>query len=157
MSTRKQIKANKINGLKGGVKTSDGKKRIRFNAVKHGILGKFITEYDSVDSKEILALFQGEFSPQGIIEHILVEQLALLYLRMCRAARAEAEFIESQFHNGFIKLDFSDHEPKISIDAMTKCSELYARYETNLENRFFKTLEKLQTPQDGFVSQKGQV
>jgi hypothetical protein len=36
MATEKQIRANRLNALKGGVKTEEGKAAVRLNAVSHG-------------------------------------------------------------------------------------------------------------------------
>lgn len=40
MTTEKQIEANRLNALKGGVKTGQGKAAVRLNAVSHGLLSK---------------------------------------------------------------------------------------------------------------------
>ncbi len=50
MATRKQVAANRENGLKGGVKTDRGKAISRLNARKHGI---FVSALTAEDSEEV--------------------------------------------------------------------------------------------------------
>ena len=38
--SQKQLEANRKNAQKGGVKTTEGKAIIKFNALKHGLLTK---------------------------------------------------------------------------------------------------------------------
>ncbi len=37
--SQKQLEANKANAQKGGVKTEEGKQIVKYNALKHGLLG----------------------------------------------------------------------------------------------------------------------
>jgi hypothetical protein len=66
MASVRQVEANRQNGLKGGVKSEEGA----------GI------------EDELIASLR----PVGRLEEMLVEKIALTYLRMQRCARAEAEF-----------------------------------------------------------------
>ncbi|MHC4085949.1 MAG: hypothetical protein ACYSWZ_12360 [Planctomycetota bacterium] len=38
--SQKQLEANKKNAQKGGVKTTEGKAIVKYNALKHGLLAK---------------------------------------------------------------------------------------------------------------------
>jgi hypothetical protein len=42
VSSEKQIQANRINALKGGVKTAEGKAAVRLNAVSHGFFSNSV-------------------------------------------------------------------------------------------------------------------
>ena len=42
--SEKQLKANRKNAQKGGVKTPEGKAIVKYNALKHGLLAKEIKE-----------------------------------------------------------------------------------------------------------------
>ena len=39
-ASQKRLEANRVNALKGGVKTPEGKAISKYNALKHGILAK---------------------------------------------------------------------------------------------------------------------
>ena len=92
MASTRQVLANRENGLKGGVKTEEGKAISRLNARKHSI---FVTALTSEDSEEVQAMkieLIASLRPAGRVEEMLVEKLALTWLRMQRCARAEAEY-----------------------------------------------------------------
>ena len=78
MATERQIAANRVNGLKGGVRTEEGKAISRLNARKHGIFALALTE------EELVA----DLKPVGAMEEILVEKLAPTFMRMRRCARS---------------------------------------------------------------------
>jgi hypothetical protein len=92
MASRRQIAANRENGLKGGVKTEEGKLISRLNARKHGIFAFALTTEDSEQLYDVEDRFIASLRPVGPLEETLVEKLALTYLRMQRCARAEAEY-----------------------------------------------------------------
>ncbi len=92
MASARQVAANRENGLKGGVKTEEGKAVSRLNARKHSI---FVTALTPEDSEEICG-YEDELiaslRPVGRMEEMLVEKIALTWLRIQRCARAEAEY-----------------------------------------------------------------
>ena len=90
MATERQVAANRVNGLKGGVKTEEGKAVSRLNARKHGIFSTALTECDAEELRGIEAELIADLKPAGIVEEMLVEKIAATYLRMQRCARAEA-------------------------------------------------------------------
>ncbi len=51
MVSKKQLKANRENAKKGGVKTEEGKAITKYNALKHGLLAKEIV-VDAGDGAE---------------------------------------------------------------------------------------------------------
>jgi hypothetical protein len=127
MATRKQVSANRENGLKGGVKTEEGKAISRLNARKHGIFAVALTPEDSEEvygtEDELIASLR----PVGRVEEMLVEKLALTYLRMQRCARAEAEL-----------------EVYVKTWRMV---ELIGLYDGRLTNQFLKLLHEIQRQQ----------
>lgn len=158
MSSNKQLLANQNNAKLGGVKTYDGKQKVRFNALKHGIWGKLISEYESDLHKDLLVDLIDELQPSGIIQNIMVERIAVAYLRMYRLAKAENEFIQSTLKpsNPEITLKFNNngYDPIIGIQAVNVMFDTYARYETTIENHFYRALKELQNLKNGFVLQK---
>ncbi len=97
--TQKQLEANRKNALEGGVKTPDGKAIAKFNALKHGLLAKEVVltaGEGAEDPTEFAALSQdlmSQFQPQGTLEEMLVEKIAVAYWRLRRAYRYEAGLI----------------------------------------------------------------
>jgi len=91
MTTERQVAANRLNGLKGGVKTEAGKAVSRFNARKHGIFASLMTEHDASELWNVAEELAEELAPVGSVEEILVEKLAATCLRIQRCARAEQE------------------------------------------------------------------
>ncbi|MBU0505706.1 hypothetical protein KJ708_06920 [bacterium] len=100
MSSEKQINANRKNSLK-----STGPKHIentKFNATKHGICAKTIVIEDglfaesSTEFKRILSMFNDDIQPQGILEGMLVEEMACCYWKMRRITLAENSFLKSK-------------------------------------------------------------
>ena len=105
MTSQKQIKANKKNALKGGVKTKQGKDIVKFNALKHGLLSKatVITTGDGTESiEEYELLLNGlieHFKPLGTMEEMLVEKIAVSYWRLRRANYYEVGLIRKELDN----------------------------------------------------------
>ncbi len=110
MTTEKQMKANRKNAKKGGVKSPQGKEISKYNALKHGLLAKAIV-INTGDGKEkqedfdsLLAGLNHYYNPEGSMESILVEKIAVSYWRLRRAKRYEMGKIRSNldtFYNEF--------------------------------------------------------
>ena len=93
--SKKQIEANRKNGKLGGPKSKTGKIRISRNAIKHALLAREIV-IDVGDGSENRHDFDKLFNelisyydPQGPIEKILVEKIAVNHWRYRRFIRAE--------------------------------------------------------------------
>ncbi len=76
-TSQKQIIANRVNAKKGGVKTDIGKKKVRYNARKHGILCNVLTEYEGPVFDAFLDSLYEEFQPQTFSEEIVIERIAI--------------------------------------------------------------------------------
>ena len=87
----KQIEANRENAKLGGVKTLEGKEISKYNAQKHGILGQTITKYEQESFAGIYDAIEEYYSPQGIMEILLVEKISTIYIKLFRIAKAENE------------------------------------------------------------------
>lgn len=145
----KQLEANQHNALKGGVKTDEGKTVIRFNARKHGILANLVAEYESDFCQRYLDQLFEEFQPESIIENILVERIALHYLKLFRLTKAETEFMTSCLHpvntlgNSLLGMIDRDYIPTIIQQHVQQLIEIYSRYETAIENRLYRAVREL--------------
>ena len=159
MATDKQIEANRRNARKStGPKTDEGKAASSRNATRHGILSE-VAIADHEDGSLYLALqeqLMAEHEPVTGTEFMLVEQLALLFWRMRRLARAEAfetiaarknyEFeqgMEKRAGGGFVINRLPKHyraeENILAIDTQL----LVGRYQTMLSNQVAQTLAQL--------------
>jgi len=151
----KQLEANCKNAKKGGVKTPEGKDISKFNALKHGILSEAITEYDKDIYQGLHQRLVEEFGPKTAIEEILVERIALCYLRLSRAAKVETEYVKGTL-NPHIEEDSlvgigicnvvvnEGYIPKVKEENIEKLDRLFLRYEVSIENRFYKALHELE-------------
>ena len=103
-TSQRKIESNRQNGLKStGPKTTEGKRAVRYNALKHGLLAKEVV-IDSGDGKEnradfetLLSQLQEDRQPVGMLEELLVEKIASLYWRLARVYRAEKGEIQERF------------------------------------------------------------
>lgn len=93
----KMIEANRRNAkLSTGPKSPAGKATVRWNAMKHGLLAKeaVIRAGDGKESSTqfdtLLKALVAEFRPEGALEEMLVERIAVSYWRLRRALRCEA-------------------------------------------------------------------
>ncbi|HAT7922478.1 TPA: hypothetical protein KKW55_001714 [Legionella pneumophila] len=141
----KQLKANKQNAIKGGVKTPEGKDVIRFNARKHGILANLVAQYENDFFKQYIDQLFEELQPKNIIENILVERIALHYLKLFRLAKAESEFMMSclSSNNDFDRLYGNGFKSIVSYKDIQQLGEIYSRYETTIENRLYRAMREL--------------
>lgn len=140
-----------------GVKTAQGKEITRFNALTHGILRKSLTEYENDFYSDILKDLQEEYQPQGVIEQMLLERIALSYLKLFRVQKAETEYLKSQFNPRVIEdigaIEFhykvikKGYIPTMKQDYIETLSGTYSRYETTIENRLFRALHELERVQ----------
>jgi len=103
--SEKQLEANRANAQKGGVKTPEGKEIVKYNALKHGLLAKevVITVGDSTEDPEefnaLLSDLTEQFKPEGTLEEILVEKIAVAYWRLRRAYKYEVGLIRDELDN----------------------------------------------------------
>lgn len=97
MTTEKQRRANGRNALKStGPKSATGKKRVRCNAIKHGLTAvtvvtpqESVTEYKRFED----ALYE-EFQPESVVERELVGRLGSILWRLRRAVSFETAYFE---------------------------------------------------------------
>ena len=156
MASEKQVAANRRNGLKGGVKTEEGKAVSRLNARKHSI---FVTALTAEDSDEVRGYEDdliASLRPAGRIEEMLVEKIALTWLRMQRCARAEAEYhiytwkapnpilddyaarhLEERRRCGARAVPFN-------MDVFERMVRLIDLYDARLTNQFLKLLHEIE-------------
>lgn len=143
-TSQKQIEANRENGMKGGVKTSEGKTVSKYNAIKHGILTKDIVlpEENAEELKELGKKLRTELAPVNEMELILVERITANTWRLKRLLKAEREMIEDDMHTSFEDKNFGKalSYDFVNYDTYGK----FARYEASIERGIYKSLHELQ-------------
>lgn len=94
--SKKRRRANRANGgLSEGPKTPEGKAKVRYNAITHGILAKSAilpgncSDEKLEDLEFIISKLIEDLKPVGILEHTLVEDIGVLIWRLRRVLKAE--------------------------------------------------------------------
>lgn len=162
MTTDKQKQANIKNANLGGVKTAEGKEITKYNAVKHGVFTITISEYETGIHKDVLEDLISQLEPVGFLETMLVERMALCYLRLYRLAKAEHEFMRSRLHPFQIikhnpveedfqrltehveKWEYTGYQPRLGIESIRELEHVLLKYDTTIENKLYKALHELQ-------------
>ncbi len=159
--SEKQLKANQENGKKGGVKTDEGKETSKYNALKHGILKETVSEYEQSFSKDVMERLNSQFQPVGVLEKILVDRIAVYYVRLFRGAKAENEYMQSVLNPRQVTVNelippivFTEtivenegYTPTVTHEMVDRLSSTFLRYEIALENRMYKAIHELQRMQ----------
>ncbi len=167
--TAKKVAANKQNAQKstGPINTTS----TRFNARKHGLVSKGVTELDEPQRfQSFLADLKKELEPVGILAGECIDQIAALTMRIRRARRLEAEAFTAHLNPAHIvhhagtltALDpdaFGRDEivdaglpAQVSMDVVDQINRTILRYESDAErklSRWLNQLERLQRAQRG--------
>jgi len=134
----------------------------RFNAVRHGLLAKGITELDDSAAYEALKKrLTTLYRPVGDLEQFLVQRIAFNMIRLDRAGRLEAEYITAEIHPqvlgdfpGSTRRPIIDLGVPAAVDGRSamRLASGFQRYETALENKLYRALnylERLQRTRKG--------
>jgi len=142
--TAKQLAANRRNAALGGVKSPEGKAVSRLNARKHGIFASALTRLDHRELRPILDAFMDQMEPVGALEAVLVEKLAVVYLRMQRCARAEAEYHVATWTPDPRRQGDMNAGSAFKPWAFQRTVELVNRYDVSLTNQFLRLMHELE-------------
>ena len=158
----KRLAANQQNALKST--GPHDTRSTRFNAVKHGLLSEGVTEMDDPTAfLQYRARLEAELKPLGELEIGLVRRIALLFVRLRRAAVLEAEFITEKLNPTMTEKYHHDEKidllmlryaattvvldpglpARLSV-ADVEALQVFQRYETSLETKFFRALHQLE-------------
>jgi len=138
MTSHARIEANRANAqLSTGPRTSEGKARSSQNATRHGFTSRRITilpeEQPVYD--EMLAQYQAELKPEGILEFDFFHQLLRASWDMRRASILEAELV------------VDDTDP-LADPNRSKDAERYARYYHRAQRLHASSIRRLRELQD---------
>jgi hypothetical protein len=147
--SEKQLKANRENAKKGGVKTDEGKRRSKLNALKHGMLLSIETILPGEDQKTFANLatqLKFEISPRGFWEELLVDRLISSIWRLRRVLRTEVTLIMEHLEN-YINADPSLREyMRLQAEGSFikgPSVDTLLRYEAAIERQIYKAFDKL--------------
>src|SRR5262245_36612113 len=100
----RKLTANRQNAKHStGPKTREGKRRSRFNALKHGLLAQevvILSGHGREDAEQfhgLVASLVSHYAPEGPVEQLMVEKIAIAIWRQRRALRAEGGAIQTRF------------------------------------------------------------
>ena len=151
MRTDAQVNASRENGKQGGVRTPEGKAVSRFNARKHGIFASSFSEQDREELRSVHDELAATLQPLGPLEDMLVEKMAMVYLRWHRCACAEAAYHtmvwgdspEPDAKQGAVIVPRKVRrvfDPRLFERVMP----LLWRYDTTLTNQFLRSLHEFE-------------
>ena len=147
-----RLRANRANAqLSTGPRTPEGKLRSSCNALKHGLTARDLTalgeHYDSLP--ETIAAFRLSWQPRTPYESTLVDQLAVLKVRLDRCTRMETGILDNGIPS--ISAETSPESVNSAIgDAFshnTASLTLLSRYETQISRAYDRTFKELQSLQ----------
>ena len=147
--TEKQLEANRANAQLGGPKTQEGKDISKFNALKHGLLAKTVVittgpfAEDPQEFYDHLAALQKQLLPQGPLEQMLVEKMAVAYLRSARAARQEKDLYIEDSATISARIRHISKEPQKPPISIAEFDRLL-RYEGTIERQFYRAMHQLE-------------
>jgi hypothetical protein len=141
MATEKQIAANRLNGLKGGVHTPEGKNVSRLNAISHGIFTQesILPGEDSAKLAKLRDKFMLELKPVGELETLMVERIISSSWRLKRVLYTEKKAVLPP-----LKIHDSAENFLRGIDYRYDNWQNYSKYENALETQIYKALHELE-------------
>ena len=159
MAIDKQINANRLNGKKGSPNTPAGRAAVRNNALKHGLSAHHPVisglEKQS-DFNKYLDRLRDEVQPAGIMEQMLVDQIADAYWRRQRIIQMETGMFD--INNGelakYFEETFDSLTPGDTLHAVAEYDAQrvdmpgpYYRYDARFGRSFFKAWKELKSLQ----------
>lgn len=157
-SSERKIQANRFNALRStGPRTPAGKARARWNALRHGLLAQEVVipagraQEDEGAFRDLFTRLCDELQPQGVLESMCVERIAIRYWRLRRALRYEVGDIRRQ-------VDSQDEEVFFAAPAEVEIAgrslpskegvEKLHRYETAIRRDLDHAIAELQRLQE---------
>ncbi len=145
----------------------------KYNAVRHGILVQVLTDDESIEADQIQRQFLDDYLPVTLTEELLIETMAIAYIRRQRAIKAEKDFMLQILNpttweekitpaliptpEGYDRDPMQEkrelimtnvgHKAKIAQEEITIIESKYSRYITTCERQFYHALHELQRVQ----------
>ena len=150
-TSQKKIDSNRRNALKStGPKTPEGKKAVKWNALKHGLLSKEIalrtkgSGETEADFTELLTQLREDLRPEGVLEEMLVEKTPICYWRLRRAIRSEVG--EIRRNQAMVALQLKKLNIDQSVNSLPQkgAVDKILRYETAIERQLYRAISELE-------------
>lgn len=113
MATQKQIEANRRNALKStGPRTDEGKARVKFNALRHGVRAETLAlphEHDEEVQTFVDDVITA-IAPRDAVEAELAAEIATLSWKLRRAERIEHAYLSKRIMNLELKIRETEEE-----------------------------------------------
>lgn len=132
-----RLAANAANAqLSTGPKTPEGKARASRNSRTHGLSSRelVIRDHERAEFDEMLAAFQADLQPAGMLEMALFNQIVHAEWNLRRVRILEAEL-------------FDGSTDPLADENLTAKLDRLARYARRFENSFFRGIRELRTIQ----------
>ncbi len=129
-----------------GPRTPEGKARVRYNGVRHGLAGRsvLLPGEDQGEFTAFVAQLTDDLAPDGALEAVLAERVVGCAWRLRRALRVEAGIFASHVGDlGAERFGQAFIVDGVRSNAFTNLS----RYETSLSNQLMAALHELQRVQ----------
>lgn len=97
-----QIQANRLNAQRStGPQTENGKRAVRYNALKHGLLAEasLLPGEDAALFRLLAEEIRAQFEPVGELEHLLVDRITSCAWRLRRVVLVEAGLFVARLNN----------------------------------------------------------
>ena len=160
-TSQRKIEANRRNALKStGLRTPEGKRAVRYNALKHGLLAKEVIielKEDRAEFDEFFSRLHEDLQPVGMLEEMLVEKIAVDWWRLRRVLRSEAgeicaglvrpsDTMERQLGRYLRKKSEREREAEHIGRSLpsTDASNKILRYGTALNRELYRALSELE-------------
>ena len=149
----KQLAANRRNATRStGPRTPEGKARVKWNALKHGLLARSVVvplkggPENRRQFRALLEQLHEELQPVGMIEEMLVEQIAVAYWRRRRALRAEAGEITDKVSD-WRRYRWETHPGTLVLPSKGDIYKIM-RYETAIDRQLHRAVNQLERLQN---------
>src|SRR3989344_4765589 len=149
-TSQKQLEANKENAQQStGPKTDEGKAVSKYNAIKHGLLGKEVL-LEGEDEKILIEIgkkLRTELEPQSELELVLADRITANVWRLRRVMKIEREMMDDdRFTTDYLgKTTEKTLGEALSYDfANNDTYGKLIRYEASIERGIYKALHELQ-------------
>ncbi len=119
MTTAAKAAANRLNAQKStGPRTTDGKNRSRFNAVKHGMTAATVLPgEDPAEFQRMRDDFLCDLRPRNAIEYFLVERAVIVSRQLERSERAENARLAKRAHTAAADQAKREHDEAVDLGA----------------------------------------
>jgi hypothetical protein len=135
------------------------KRDARYNSVKHGVFAKILLSGDHFGNERenyvaLNSALRLSIRPIDGLEELLVEKLALLYVRLTRLYKADLKIAPKMFDRvsqllgpgqPSIKAKWISTEDQVLVVQRDPTSESITRYESNLERQIARSLDELRS------------